>query len=208
MGRNILGQTWCIVTYIPRPSHILNLPPPPHPPTLLINQNSGTNNCNNCILGQCTACNQGYELFLNNNTCSEIFFSLKISVNTDNQIVLDFSEDLSNPLSSSDLTTFYESKEVSHTLNYVNPKKYMVNITDLNTTIDSNQIFIQFNKELTSATSSFLNTLNYTCNLLPSPTQYFNKFTATCQIIYQTLMMAAILLGITSMFSGTQSSLV
>ena len=166
------------------------------------------NNCNNCILGQCTACNQGYELFLNNNTCSEIFFSLKISVNTDNQIVLDFSEDLSNPLSSSDLTTFYESKEVSHTLNYVNPKKYMVNITDLNTTIDSNQIFIQFNKELTSATSSFLNTLNYTCNLLPSPTQYFNKFTATCQIIYQTLMMAAILLGITSMFSGTQSSLV
>ena len=172
--------------------------------------------CKKCSKGKCEHCIANSKLIQNTCTCLQGYegencilklMNLSISISFENNLILNFSEDLYPSLQSSCISITLNSKSLSFHLQSWSSHKYKISFPD-NTILNDSNLTLSFSCKLYSINSSELAELSYNLTLHTLKPQNQNDILTVTQSKYQTVAVSTLAtVGTISLFNPNLASL-
>ena len=122
-------------------------------------------------------CDKGYS---GNSSCVRNYFTGFLSINSDNQPTLSFSEPLMNNLTINDVLVIVQGTNQSCTLSYIDQSTYFINCTYTSNINEGDMLIVKFTSSLESSLFSLLDTRNLTIGLFA--TSYDNLLNTISEV--------------------------
>lgn len=120
--------------------------------------------CEECPSGKCQYCKTGFDLKAGACMRSQLFLTIKVLPFF--RILLNFTENLFEPLSSTSLTMNAENDSLNFSVTQDTLKDYSVKIENLKVNKQKIEVFLLFNENLTSEHNSLLLKRDYSCLII------------------------------------------